>query len=106
MRLALAVFLLAAACGAKPASGPAWPKMSERETDGGESIEPRAGASAIAAAAAADDADDDDKDAVIAPADPTDAKPETPKAATPGTPAPPPDDIVITTEEIVIEVDD
>ena len=105
MRLVLAVLLLAA-CGAK-SSAPAWPKMAERETDGGESLAPRAKASAVAAAA-----DDDDDEPAAAtksedkPAAKTDAKPdaETPKPASTSTQAP--EEIIITTEEIVIEIDD
>jgi hypothetical protein len=104
MRLVLAGVLLAAACGSRPAAGPAWPKQAEHETDGGESLAPRAKASAVAAA------EDDDDEIAVAPADKPEAKPEvkaeTPKAATPSAPPPPPEDIVITTEEIVIEVDD
>lgn len=106
MRLVLAVLLLAA-CSSKPAAAPAWPKMAERETDGGESLAPRAKASAVAAAA--DDDDDDEKPAAKSddkPAAKPDAKPdaETPKPAATATQAP--EEIIITTEEIVIEIDD
>ena len=104
MRLAFALFILLSACGAKR-SAPAWPKMTEKETDGGESLAPRAKASAVAAAAD----DDDDDDAVVKVEDKveakTETKPETPKAATPTAPQPS-EEIIITTEEIVIEIDE
>ena len=101
MRLVLAVLLLAA-CSPKPAA-PAWPKMAEREADGGESLEPRAKASAIAAVAKDDEPVVEKTDK---PAAKPDAKPdaETPKPASTSTQAP--EEIIITTEEIVIEIDD
>jgi len=46
-----------AACGARGASGPAWPKTAASDTDGGESLAPREPA-ALAVAAAADDDED------------------------------------------------
>jgi len=104
MRLVLALFLVAA-CGSKPTAGPAWPKTADKETDGGESLAPRAKASAVAAA----DDDDDEVEATPAADKPaaTTPKPdaETPKPATTGS-AQAPEDIVITTEEIVIEIDE
>src|SRR5688572_22801923 len=100
MRLAFALFILLSACGAKRAS-PAWPKMTEKETDGGESLAPRAKASAVAAAAADkdDDADDDKADAKPAAekSDDKKAEPETPKPATPGA-TQASEDLIITTE--------
>ncbi len=109
MRLVLAVFVLAA-CTSKPSAAPAWPKhdatiVDGKEGDGGESIEPRAKASAVAKA--------DDEATVVAatpaaadkPATPAKTDAETPKPATPGA-TQAPDDIVITTEEIVIEIDE
>lgn len=105
MRLVLAVFILAA-CGRPAATAPAWPKMTDKETDGGESLAPRAKASAVAAA----DDDDDDKPTVTPVVDkPAADKPksetETPKpATTPSTQAL--EEIIITTEEIVIEIDE
>lgn len=105
--MARAVFLVLVAawigCGGS-SPGPTWPKPSSSETDGGQSLAPRKSISV-----AARDADDDDD----APAKPADkpksddkpvAKPETPKGAT-SAPANPNDD-VITTEEIVIEIED
>ncbi len=102
MRIVLAVLLLAA-CG-RASAGPAWPKMAEREADGGESLAPRAKASAVAAAAAADDdkpAKVEDKPA----ATPAKTDTETTKPAS-TTPTQAPDDISITTEELVIEIED
>jgi hypothetical protein len=106
MRLVLAVILLAA-CGGKPATGPAWPKAAEREIDGGESLAPRTAASTVV------EASKDDDDIAIAPLEkseskaPAETKIDAPRPTTPGTPpAAPPDDIIITTEEIVIEIDD
>ncbi|HWO17531.1 MAG TPA: hypothetical protein VNO30_02105 [Kofleriaceae bacterium] len=46
---------LLAGCGGSRAHGPAWPKLSEPETDGGESLAPR-NASSVAAIEDADDA--------------------------------------------------
>jgi hypothetical protein len=104
MRLVLAVFILAA-CGRQASTAPAWPKMTEKEKDGGESIEPRAKAAAVASKT------DDETPAVKADEKPaatittpkTDA--ETPKPAT-TTSTQASEEIVITTEEIVIEIDD
>ena len=90
-----------------PAS-PAWPKIAERETDGGESLAPRAGAVAIAAAK------DDDAD------DATPRKPSTTPAAESPTPRRLPDEKplgdshtdgpapeeTITIDDIVIEIDE
>ncbi len=104
MRLVLAVLLLAS-CGAK-SSAPAWPKMAERETDGGESLEPRAKASAVAAVEKADEpaaAKTDDKDKPAAKPDAAKPDAETPK---PASTTQAPEEIIITTEEIVIEIDD
>jgi hypothetical protein len=102
MRLVLAVLLLASCTQAS--AKPAWPKMAEREADGGESLEPRAKASAVAAAAA-----DEDKPAKVdekkPAATPAKSDTETTKPAS-TTPTQAPEDIVITTEEIVIEIED
>jgi hypothetical protein len=107
MRRGLVLIMLAACSSAAPA-GPAWPTLSPRAADGGESLAPREGARAIAttieddkpaASAAADSpavsaatpGDDDDPAAVTDPdaLDP-DATPEE----------------LMMTEEIVIEVGD
>ena len=104
MRLVAGVIIAAllAACAGRASSAPAWPKLSEKEVDGGESLEPRT-------VAAIPEKDDDDEEAVVEdkpvekPAEAT--APAEDKAETPETPAAPPDEI-ITTEEIVIEVED
>src|SRR5512135_2548540 len=98
------VALVFAGCASHAASGPAWPKSSYSDDDGGESIAPRV--VRPVEAAAVDKTDD--------------AKPAPPPAPTPA-PAPAPvKDVVapavappapaavepIMTEDIVIEIDD
>ena len=102
MRVVL-VLLLAAACGGS-SRGPAWPKESAPEEDGGESIAPRASTAALED----DDADELElviPDAVV-PETPKkdDKKPETPAGVTPAGTTP--EEPIITTEEIVIEIED
>lgn len=102
-RLVLALVL--AGCASHSASGPAWPKSSHGDDDGGESIAPRV---VRPVEAAADKSDDDDAKPAPAPAAAPAAK-EAPKeapAATPGAPAPAAVEETITTEDIVIEIDD
>jgi hypothetical protein len=106
MRLGLLVFALAA-CSSPASAGPAWPKSTARDVDGGESLAPRAAARTVAANVADDD--DDDKPAVPAAGEPRAV--DKPAAArdggTPVTPAASPaTDEPITTEEIVIEIED
>jgi len=105
MRLGLLVFALAA-CSSPASAGPAWPKSRVRDVDGGESLAPRAAARTVAAVS---DDDDDDKPAVPPVGEPRAA--DKPAAArdggTPVTPAASPaTDEPITTEEIVIEIED
>jgi hypothetical protein len=52
MRVLLVIALCASSmsCARQDPAGPAWPKSAERESDGGESLTPRAAARAIAAA--------------------------------------------------------
>jgi hypothetical protein len=107
MRLGLLVFALAA-CSSPASAGPAWPKSTARDVDGGESLAPRAAARTVATANAEDD-DDDDKPAAPAAGEPRAA--DKPAAARDGgTPvgpaASPATDEPITTEEIVIEIED
>jgi len=102
MRHALLLVILVAGCGARSSSGPAWPKMAEKETDGGESLAPRTAAASVVGAAADDD--DDVKVVESAPADKPAAAAD--KPATVGTPTVAPVDDPITVEEIVIEIDD
>jgi len=98
MRLGLLVFALAA-CSSSASAKPAWPRATPRELDGGESLAPRAAARAIAAVV------EDDKPAALV------ERPTAAPAATPAAPAAEPvvvpaADETITTEEIVIEIED
>lgn len=106
MRLLFVLFVVLSACGAKR-SAPAWPKMTEKEVDGGESLAPKPSAVATA------DKDDDEDDAVEAkPAEKTekaDAKPADKTETKPADTKPdakPSEEVIITTEEIVIEIDE
>ncbi len=93
------------ACGARGSTGPAWPEMAERETDGGESIAPRE-ANAVAAVEPTEAVTAVD---VVAPAAAATATPAaagaaaTPTVTTPTITAP---EDTITVEEIVIEISD
>lgn len=106
LRLAISVVLLAA-CGSS-AKGPAWPKLSEAETDGGESLAPQK-VSPLAASEAADD-DDDDKetDAAETSDDKSsdksdDASDDSDTSTTPTVTAP---EEVINLDDLTIEIDD
>ncbi len=106
MRLLLVALLLGsgAGCGARGPQGLSWPKASTSETDGGESIAPRQPAVA-AVEAGAEVEEEEDKPAS---ATPVSAVPAPPAAATSAAAAPAaslPEE-PITTEEIVIEVED
>ncbi len=102
MRLALLVIALSA-CVPHGGGDPAWPKQHTAEADGGESLAPHEGAKTIAAAV-----EEDDK-----PADKPAAAVDKPAAATPAAAEKPaekpatekPED-PMTTEEIIIEVED
>jgi hypothetical protein len=105
------VLVLLAACGGAGARGPSWPKTAAVETDGGESLAPYTATAKAAAAAASSDDDDGDDDG-------SDDKPATPAApaAKPAADKPAADkpaatttdkaDEPITTEEIIIEIED
>ena len=108
-RLLLVVALAAplAACTSRVARGPAWPKLHEPATDGGESIAPR---EAHPAATAAHD-DDSSGDAPAADSSAASATPAddsggdgaaAPPAAAPGDPS----DDTITVDGVVIDIDD
>lgn len=92
--------MLLAACGGSRAGGPAWPQARAAETDGGESLAPRQ-PSAVAAIEEAEDATPSPATAAVTPATPA-AKPD--KPSSPETPAA--KDEVLTTEEIIIEIED
>lgn len=105
---ALLAFALLAACGAKSASGPAWPKSAGRvevdpEKDGGESLEPQQ-ASHVAAVERAEDRTPVVEAAIVveAPSPATgDAKPDAKAEAKPDAKG----DVKPTTGEIeVIEI--
>lgn len=97
MRLGLLVFTLAA-CSSSASAKPAWPKARPREVDGGESLAPRAAARAIAAVV------EEDKPAAT-PATAAAAPISVDKPAAAPAPAPASDE-PITTEEIIIEIED
>jgi len=108
MRRALLVIALLGCSHPQP-TGPAWPKSHARETDGGESLAPRAAGRAIAAAV------EDDHAADRAAPDKPDKPAAAPATATPAsgpTSEKPPGGTVTVTEEplsaeeLVIEVDD
>jgi hypothetical protein len=93
-----------AACGGARDTGPAWPKPHASEIDGGESLAPRQ-ASSVAAIEEASDA----TPSAPAPAAPAAAAPAAASSAKPDKPADAPspkEPDVLTTEEIIIEIDD
>jgi hypothetical protein len=102
VRRALLVILLAA-CSAPASRGPAWPKLADREVDGGESLAPHTASTVEGVVEVSEDTEEDgeaeDKPAAAAP-----AKAETPTGAASGSSATPEEPI--TTEDIVIEVED
>ena len=102
-RAVLVVAVLIAGCGAHRDSGPAWPKMADKDTDGGESLTPRQGAMSVVAAA---DDDDDDIKVVAVPAAATPAGAAATAATPAATPAATAPEDTIMVEEIVIEIDD
>lgn len=92
--------LLLVGCAPHGDSGVAWPKPRVAERDGGESLAPHT-AAAVAAAAASDD-DDEVVPGIAAP-----VVLDAPKVDAPRVDAPKPIvDETITTEEMVIEVED
>jgi hypothetical protein len=101
--LAIALF----ACSHPRPTGPVWPKTHVHDSDGGESLAPRAAARAIAAVV--DDDRPTDRAAGEKPAVPAAAGTATPGAST-DKPALTPSVTVteepLTAEEMVIEIDD
>jgi len=111
------VMLLAAvllvACGGRASTGPAWPKPAEAETDGGESLAPRQ--PAVVAVEKSEDAKADDgegdasKDNAAGESEDGDkdgsAGDETDSSAEASADEPD-DDEVLTTEDLVIEIED
>jgi hypothetical protein len=97
---------LLAGCGGGRERGPAWPKLSEREVDGGESLAPRQ-ASSVAAIEDADDA----SPSAATPAPAAGATPAAGSAAPARTERPadaPPsrEPDVLNIDDIVIEIED
>jgi hypothetical protein len=97
----VAALLLLVACSGS-ARGPAWPKERVPETDGGESIAPRPSTVTLSDADEDEVEVDDTKPDIVEISD--DPKPETQIGVTP--PGDTPDEVPITTEEIVIEIGD
>lgn len=90
----------AAACSGSRSAAPAWPKLHDTEVDGGESLEPRPKTQVAAAVATSDDKTPAPAEAPVAPVV---APVVAPAVTAPTTVAP---EEVITTEDIVIEVDE
>jgi hypothetical protein len=97
----LGILLLLVACGGSP-RGPAWPERQAPEEDGGESIEPRAGAVAVESSSSSDDEAVELADVVEEALSITPGAPETSTA--PSSDDNPED--VIMTEEITIEIEE
>ena len=95
--------LLLAGCGAHASTGPAWPKLHEVETDGGEALAPRA-SNQVAAAV---EEDDDDAKPAADEAKPAAAATDTPEVAPAQTsPGAAPQEEPIMGEDITIEIDE
>jgi len=100
MRSGFLVIALAA-CASPATARPTWPKQTAHETDGGESLAPRAAARAIAAT----EDDDARPSAPAAPERPATAAGPSIERVAPAAAAVAPDEPV-QTEDIVIEIDD
>ena len=107
--LPLAFVVLAAGCGGTRATGPAWPKLSEPEADGGHSIAPEQPSVASAIESKPDRATDAEPAAKPEPATAASAAEDADASDEPAassTESEDGDEIIITTEEIVIEIDE
>lgn len=102
---AFAAFALAAGCSHPKPTGPKWPEPSATDEDGGESIEPHASATY---AAAAIEKSEDTPAAAPAPeaSSAADATSDDKPASTPAVSEPTVEDEVLTTEEIIIEIEE
>jgi hypothetical protein len=102
LRVVISLVLLSA-CGST-ARGPAWPKISEKESDGGESLAPNKSSPLAASDVAGDD------DIVIdTPSEKPEVKAEDDKdkpADAPITPTVTAPEDVINVDDLVIEIDD
>ena len=106
--IAIAILLggALAGCGGRREAGPAWPKLHATETAGGESLAPQG--SSVAAIEEAEDVKPS-APAPAAAATTTGAAPSATPAPRTERPADPPaarEPDVLTTEEIIIEIDD
>jgi hypothetical protein len=101
--LVVALGVSAAACSHAKSTGLAWPEPSKTADDGGESIAPHE-ASTVAAAIEKSDDEPEAKAAVDTPAATPAASEDKPASAPAATP--PPNDDVIMSDEIIIEIDD
>jgi uncharacterized lipoprotein len=107
MRSGLLVIALAACSSSSAAARPTWPKQTAHDSDGGESLAPRAQARSVAAA------DDDDRPAAPSTPAAADRQVDRPGPSAgqsidrvaPAASTPSPDEPV-QTEDIVIEIDD
>jgi hypothetical protein len=100
------VMIVLAACSSAPPTGPAWPKLSPRADDGGESIAPREGARALAAIEEDRPAERATEAAAVLPeAAPGEAAGDKPTATTSPASDPAIPEELLMTEEIVIEVE-
>jgi hypothetical protein len=100
-RLGILVVTWLVACGGSP-TGPAWPERQDPEEDGGQSLEPEAGAVAVEASSGKDEAPVEiaeilEETFLLTPA-------ATSPEATPAAPTNPEE--VIYTEEITIEIEE
>ena len=101
MRLGSLVIVLAA-CSSSAAARPAWPKQTLHETDGGESLAPRAAARSVAARGEADRLAASAPDKPSAPA----ASAATAERPAQAAPAVAPSDEPVNTEDIIIEIEE
>ena len=103
-RLLLAVALVG--CARSAATGPAWPKpvATDADKDGGESLAPHVSNSAVTAI---EKSDDDVKPAAVEAPAPRASTPAAAATAAPAADTPrAPVEETITTEDIIIEIDD
>jgi hypothetical protein len=103
MRVAL-LFALCLGCGGWRGHDPAWPKQTVKETDGGESLAPHTATTVSASERSSDTTESKPEVSESKPAA-TD-KPAASDAPAPSSPSSSQADEPITTEDIVIEIDD
>lgn len=107
MLVTAGVLVLGIGCGAGSSTGPAWPKSTVKEPDGGETLAPRPSAASVAAVERAPEpAEKIEARAAFESATKPDATSETKPAVAKPAPGSDKTDDPITTEEIVIEIND